>query len=411
MSRAMSQSTYPGLIESVPEKDLIGRISLGQYQLFIGSNEGFWVESVSSPPSKLEKWVAVNTPSQWIADSEPQLLDFQDVSHIVEEELGRSLTPPQEAALQELWQYLEGHAQLLRQIAAYSRESNFSFDQILFRIQQGDAVRSLTRLVLTPLPTSPRWIIALLTALKGFGIRADQIAGMIGPPNPRPSLEELRRRRLIQVVDDRYYLAPNLIEVLQENFNETPWMERVISYLLTWAPQHLRSPHVILEEQEMLIVVLEWAVRQKRWQEVLSLVRAIEGAFAIAQRWEVWRQILRWSLQAAWSIGDELAEAWALHQLGTLALCEEDVTTAYDSLYDAINLRTELGNEIGAQLSRHNMAVLKATLLPPPSVRQSSTHRIMWIALGTIGIGILVTSLWMQGAIPQMSPFYVEQKR
>ena len=76
--------------------------------------------------------------------------------------------------------------------------------------------------------------------------------------------------------------------------------------------------------------------------------------------------MLEWALQAARALGNRAAEAWALHQLGTRALCLLDTATARAALTEALRLREALGDEIGAAVSRHNLQIL---LGPPPPPR------------------------------------------
>lgn len=386
--RAMSQPTCARSIETVLERDLMGRVPIGEYVLLVGASQGAILQISPSLPSASEQPWRISHSSVYPENWQNESLNFPAAAKSVEQELGRALTSAQLVTLQELWQHLEGHTQLLLQIAAFARENRFSLDQILFRIQQEDAVRSLTRLVLSPLPRAQRWIVALLTAMKGMGIRADQIAAMIGPPNPQPSLQDLLQRRLIQAIGNRYYLASELGEVLQDGFNPVPWMERAIAHFLAWSEQHQRSPQVILEERQLLMFVLKWAVQQQRWQDVLQLARAIERTFALSKLWEDWEKILRWSMQAAWKLEDERSEAWALHQLGTLAFCQERITFAYDTLMDALKLRKALGDELGTQVTQHNINQLKAAIVPPQA--QSSPKRRIYLVFGAIAVFGLV---------------------
>ncbi|MFX1355006.1 MAG: hypothetical protein ACFFGP_13695 [Promethearchaeota archaeon] len=62
---------------------------------------------------------------------------------------------------------------------------------------------------------------------------------------------------------------------------------------------------------------------------------------------------------------DQTAEGFALHQIGTRALCLEDVGTARTSLKKALQLREALGDRIGADITRHNLEILLGPPAPP----------------------------------------------
>jgi hypothetical protein len=120
----------------------------------------------------------------------------------------------------------------------------------------------------------------------------------------------------------------------------------------------------IAEERKLIITTAQQWVKQKRWTEVIQLVRSTEQAFAIANSWEAWEQVLNWGLKAAWALQDEVTEAWALHQLGTLAFCQEQVTLGYDLLKEALDLRSRLGEGVAIAFSQHNLSQLKALIVP-----------------------------------------------
>lgn len=120
----------------------------------------------------------------------------------------------------------------------------------------------------------------------------------------------------------------------------------------------------IVEETKLILTTAQQWVEQKRWAEIIQLARSTEQAFAIANSWEAWEQVLNWGLKAAWALQDEVTEAWALHQLGTLAFCQEQVTLGYDLLKEALDLRSQLGEDVAIAFSQHNLSQLKALIVP-----------------------------------------------
>jgi hypothetical protein len=81
----------------------------------------------------------------------------------------------------------------------------------------------------------------------------------------------------------------------------------------------------------------------------------VEGGFALAGRWGAWEHVLELALQAARHFEDAGAEAWALHQRGTRALCLGATDQAQQDLEDALVVREALGDVAGAAASRHNL--------------------------------------------------------
>jgi hypothetical protein len=311
-------------------------------------------------------------------------LSLLDSVTLIEQELGRFASqnvgeilpflPPQAKTIESLWRLLQGHPQRLLQVAALAREDKTSLETVLSQLQADDLESSLTRLILASLPKPQRWIMAVLVAMGRVGLLPEQIAVITGPPNPLPSLQALMHRHLLQK-GHHYCLASSLVDVLQKASNSAPWMEKVLTHLLPWAQSHKRSPDILLAERAAIIHTIQWAISQGRWTETLQLVRSLESALALSKQWGTWQRVLNWGLQAAWALEDSASEAWGLHQLGTLALCQEEVTTAYDALTAAISLRSLLNDEMGESVTRHNLNRLKEITLPTQDGTQSK-----WVA-------------------------------
>lgn len=317
---------------------------------------------------------------------------------LVERELGRSLTLEEKELVEPLWTLLKGHPQRLLQAAALMREDKVPLPQLLSQLQQEEVDRALTRMILASLPKTQRWIVAALVAMEEVGLLAEQIAAITGPPNPQPSLQALTQRHLVQMKGCRYCLSSSLIEMLREDFDPTPWMERVLAYLVPWVTERQSFPQAVLIEREVILYGIRWAVESRRPREALQLARSIGSALALGKQWKTWKRVLHWALQAAWTLEDQTAEAWALHELGTLALCQEDLPTAYDAFSQTLSLRLALRDEVGVMLTQHNQQQLKASTIPTPARSQflafGSQMRV-YVALGVIALVVFGLAGWV----------------
>src|SRR5262249_37364388 len=57
-------------------------------------------------------------------------------------------------------------------------------------------------------------------------------------------------------------------------------------------------------------------------------------------------------------LGDREARGWFLHQMGTRALCLDDLRTARRALRKALNVRRSLKDEEGVKATAHNLRLL-----------------------------------------------------
>ena len=288
-----------------------------------------------------------------------------DALTLLERELGRPLTAEERPAAQALCTALDGHPLRILQAAAMTREEGHPLVEIAQRVRSVAPDKALTAQVLASLSEPGRRVLAALAVLNGAPLNADHLSELTGLPDVTPVLETLLQRSLIQAHSPRYTLTGTLEQDLrQQALDLTPWAERALAYFSTWAERHRAAPDRLLEEADAILQLLAWGVGAGRWAEVLRLGRAIEGALALGKRWGAWQRVLNLLRRAAQALGDRAAEAWALHQLGTRALCLEDTATARTFLIRALHTREALGDRIGAEVTRHNLNIL---LGPPPS--------------------------------------------
>jgi LysM repeat protein len=283
---------------------------------------------------------------------------------LVERELGRTLTPQERPVAETLCTALEGHPLRLIQAAALAREEGRPLAELAGEMHHPSPEQTLLDGQLNSIAEPGRRVLAALAALNGAPLSAEHLAALTGLKEIGPVLDTLRQRGLVQAHSPRYSLTGPLTETLQQAWNLTPWVERALAYFTRWAEAQRADPERLLPEAEPILKTLEWAFNAGRWRDVLRLGRAVEGALALGRRWGAWRQVLQWMLQAAQALGEGVAEAWALHQLGSRALCLGDTASARTSLIRALRLRESLGDRIGTEVTRHNLNLLIGPPVP-----------------------------------------------
>jgi LysM repeat protein len=282
-----------------------------------------------------------------------------DALALLERELDRSLTQAEQLAASVLCRLLDGHPLHLLQAGSLVREGKISLVQLAQRLPAEEAEKALASHLAASLPEPERRVIGLLASLNGAPLYAEHVAVLAGLAEATPILEKLLERKLIQAHSPRYSLTGNLAQIWAQSQDLRPFKEQCLAFFTDWVGQ--QTPERLLEEIKPILQSLTWAAEAGRWPETLRLGYAIEGTLALAGRWGAWEQTLRGVLQAARGLGNQGARAWALHQLGTRALCLDDVSTARTNLSQALQLREALGDWDGAAITRHNLE-----LLPPP---------------------------------------------
>jgi|GEM_PF-1481357 len=280
---------------------------------------------------------------------------------LLERELGRSLTAEEREQARRLCAALHGHPLRILQAAAEVRQARRPLADVAARPQL------VTAEVLNSLPPAERRVLAALVALGGVPLSADHVAGMTGMAAVLPELERLERRGLVQQHSPTYSPAGGLVASLGSDWagELEDIREGALVYFAQWAAQQ-QEAETLAASAEAIMAALSWGVKAGRWRQVWQLGHLLEGALALSGRWAAWEQVLGWMLGAARALGEQGLEGWALHQLGTRALCLGDKTAARAALTKALRLREMLGDEPGAAVTRHNLNLL---LAPPPPPR------------------------------------------
>ena len=316
---------------------------------------------------------------------------------LIERELGRALTAQEQPAIRQLCAALKGNPDRLLKTAACIHQG-----QTLESILQSLAQTPLTPILVAGLPNPELRVLSVVALGKGAPVPLEHIAPLADIPDARPPLRVLEQQHLVQAHSPSYTLTGALAQELWRDWDLAPWAGRAVGYFAQWAEAKSADPRSMLSSVDVILQLLEWAVSNKQWAQVLRLGKAIQATLAVGLRWGAWLQVLKWILMAAQALGERAAEGWALHQIGTHAVCVGDRQAGQTFLTQALQLRQAIGDHEGAAVTQHNLNLLLGPLAPgsqgeppaprqPPSAPASTAGALKWI-LPLIGVGLLLAA-------------------
>ena len=321
---------------------------------------------------------------------------------LIERELGRVLTAQEQPAAGQLCAALKGNPDRLLKTAARIQQG-LTFESVLQSMTQ----TPLTPILLAGLPNPELRVLSVVALGKGAPVPIEHIALLADLPDARPPLETLLKQHLVQAHSPSYSLTGALSQELWRDWDLAPWAERAVGYFTQWAEAQSDDPRRILSSVDVILQLLEWAVSNKQWAQVLKLGKAIQATLAVGLRWGAWLQVLKWILMAAQALGERAAEGWALHQIGTHAVCVGDRIGGQTFLTQALQLRHNIGDQAGAAVTQHNLNLLLGPLAPPsqgepPAPRQppsaSAAGALKWIlpliAVTGLVVAAVVIGIW-----------------
>jgi hypothetical protein len=172
----------------------------------------------------------------------------------------------------------------------------------------------------------------------------------------------------------------------------------VFSATLEWADG--ASDDAIFESRDFVAAMLDWGTHAERWADVILLARRTDQAMAVGGRHGAWRHVLESALVAARRVEptDVATEAWALHQLGSMALLRDELDDARELLHGALEKREAIGDREGAEVSRQNLGLVPMALV--------SVATLILILLGVTGwiVTTLLADRWAPSELAQEQP-------
>jgi len=282
---------------------------------------------------------------------------------LVADNLGRPLTAGEVAAARSLVAAVDGQPLHLRQCAALVREGRHSLGS-LARQAAGDP-EILDRLSIDALAQPQRRVLAVLALAAGTLLPADVVDAIGQVSYLAQWLQSLHGRGLAEDREDRFGLpackAQSYRQLLLKDLDLAVAARGLSNWLTAADPTGADSQSAA----GAALTMMEFAAERGARTSVLQLARAAERVLFLAGRWDAWHETLNRGLDAAGATADKTAEAFFVHQQGTLAFCQDRLEDAYQLLEQALTLREQIGDADGADVTRHNLRLLK-----PPDHRR-----------------------------------------
>jgi len=284
-----------------------------------------------------------------------QGLSTTEAVMLLEREVGRPLSAAERSTAADVCASVQGHPVRIRQAASLIRDRGLAIDVLARDVLPGKLITEL----ISSTDDKQRRVLATLCILS---LPVPHVAGLAQVIDAEQSLAALVRQGLVVRSQSRHRLANGVADHLRRTEDLKPWVNRAITYFTAWAERYRRSPNALLEESDALVRVQHCAVETQRWGEALRLGRLIEGALVAGARWGAWAITLDRCLTAAKAMKDRSTEAWALHEIGTRALCLGDAGIARTSLTRALKLRETLDDDDAIAASRRNLSFVLAPI-------------------------------------------------
>jgi hypothetical protein len=322
---------------------------------------------------------------------------LDDALLLVERRVGHSLTPEDRLAVEELVGAVQGNPRALleaaelpsavahmppEQIERLSSQPPRTLAESAALAHANNPIEALDEQMVETLPAEERRALTVLAALPGVKVADEHVAVLADLQDPPSVLHALEGRQLVEIDGYQYRAVESAGAVVRRDPAISAMRQQALTYFISVAESRQRTPRRLVQDHEAMVYLVQYALDTQRWAEGLRLVRAVEGSIALAGYWALWGRVLGWGLDAARHVEDQSGEAWALHQLGTRALCIGEAATASTMLTEALRIREAREDQIGAEVTRHNLGLLAA----PPSARRPAMSTGTRVAIAAVAV-------------------------
>jgi hypothetical protein len=295
-------------------------------------------------------------------------LPSEDAAVLLEREAERAFDAADRSSVERLCADIGGNPLRIQQAAALIRERDLSLETWAGHLTPDSLIAEL----MSSGDDKQRRVLLALSALPGVPIEIQHVSGIAELADVEALTVPLVRRGLVVTTQSRYLLADGVADRLRRTEDLKPWVNRAITYFTAWAERNRRNRENLLEAADALARVQGHAADMKRWGEVLRVGRLLEATLVLHRRWGAWEIVIDRCLAAARATGDHGVEAWALHELGTRAVCLGDAQCARRLLGEAAVLRDRLGEPGAAAVSRQNLGYIAP---PAPAADETPQPR------------------------------------
>src|SRR6266508_3134906 len=350
--------------------------------------------------------LAANERHLWGRGNVVQLagLPLNEAMALLQQQIGHELTRGELAVAQSICNTLQGHPLQIIQIAALVHDEGKSLREAARQIAGADPQERVLDGALANLADDEKGALALLATFKKAPLPVEHMSEILQNAKPGALLRKLLNRGLVKAHSPSYSLTGNLASYLSRNWDLAPWNESTLRHFTNWSARS-NSTEQVLDSAQAVMATVENAVAMNRWQEVLQIGLAIEPNFVTGLRWGLWEQLLRLLLQAGQILSDRFIEAWALHQLGSRALCLGNFQRARDLLSRALEIRRAIRDRSGAAATQHNLRLIPGGTPPHTPRGPSFKGWIIPLALVAATVTAIVSALG-SGQLKPPSGFY-----
>jgi hypothetical protein len=276
---------------------------------------------------------------------------------LFEQRLGRSMGTGERDEIAQFVSTVTDYPMAIVAAAAAVRRGSALIDILPTLATAADPIAAVHEQVSEALSTDETKVLSVLAAVRGAPLPPEAVGVAAGVTDAETQLNALKQDGIIQKASPRYRLAESTASLL--HLPDT--QPATVHGLAAWCRQELNA-HKIAAAGSAIAIAMRTASERSNYTSAIELGRFADAGLSQSGRWGLWSGVLDEVSDASAHAGDPFTNGWVLHQLGTQSLVTGDAATASDMLHQAADIRRQIGDTEGLEVTEHNIR-----FLPPPS--------------------------------------------
>jgi uncharacterized repeat protein (TIGR01451 family) len=339
----------------------------------------------------------VSTASTQTMWSEGTVLDLvrmgpEQALKLFEQRLGRSMGTGERDEIAQFVLSVADYPMAIVAAAAAVRRGSALIDVLPTLATAANPIAAVHEQVSEAFSNAETKVLSVLAAVRGAPLPPEAVGVAAGVSDAETHLDALKQDGIIQKASPRYRLAETTASLL----NLPDAQPGTVHGLAAWCRQEL-DPHKIAAAGSAIAIAVRSASEASNYASAIDLGRSADAGLSLSGRWGLWSGVLDEVSSASAHAGDLFTDGWLLHQLGSRSLVTGDAATAGDMLQQAADIRRQIGDAEGLEVTEHNLRLLPPIppVVVPGSAAGASTEESgfpgwLWVILGA---GIVIAIL------------------
>jgi len=399
----VEQAVFDAFYESTLP-DTLHKVTPGQLRTSLGSVEAaILVDDLDLPRQHVDRLIDACGGSGFISSAATQTMwsggaaldlegmDETDALTLFEQRLGRAIDSAEHDAVTTFIAHIRGYPMAVVAAASAIRRGTALAEMLPRLVNAQDPIAAVHEEIAATLTLAETRLLSILAAVKGDPLPPEALEQAAGVDDADTILVGLKRDGIIEAASPRYRL-PRASAALLDLPVDGP---STAQGLTAWCDTEM-DPSLIASAGPAIVSAIQSASQEGDHHAAMTLGRSADAAVSLSGRWGIWGHVLEATRDASVAGADQFVEGWSLHQLGTLALAEQRNDSALEILTHAADIRRQIGDQAGLEVTEHNLSFLSPPppVVPPqsPGAQAPPSSGIPWWAWTMIVVGLLAVA-------------------